>query len=280
MNLPGTDASALLMTYRRIVLNRNTARALFNPFNWIQLAQYEVRIRDTKKHVRRIGKYKEIGQGFEAEVAQLLGGAGAGATAYLRELDGDREVLGALDLFERRLGTGWSACLDQAQASFLYALIRAYKLQTIVETGVWHGFTTLFMLDALAKNNGGKLYSIDLPPLDLMSISLESGWIIPQELRTRWSLLRGTSRKLLNPLLDDLGEIDLFMHDGEHTYAAMKFEYESSWKHLRRGGFLLSHDINGNDAFLEFAEEHGTPFTVIPPPKEQELGSLGIMRKP
>lgn len=279
VNLPGTDASALLMTYRRIVLNRKTARALGNPFNWIQLAQYEVRIRDTRKHMKRVSEYDEIGRSPEADVVQLFRGAG-GATAYLSELDGDREVLGALSLFERRFGAGWSACLDQAQAHLLYALIRAFKLQKIVETGVWHGFTTLFILEALGKNDSGKLYSIDLPPLDLMSVSLEPGWIIPEALRARWELSRGTSRKLLNPLLDYLGEIDLFMHDGEHTYASMRFEYESSWKHLKRGGFLLSHDINGNDAFLEFAEKHDSPLVVIPPPKEQELGYLGIIRKP
>ena len=44
-----------------------------------------------------------------------------------------------------------------------YYLIRKLKPEIIVETGVWHGISTAYILLALKANSSGKLFSIDLP---------------------------------------------------------------------------------------------------------------------
>ena len=68
----------------------------------------------------------------------------------------------------------------------------------------------------MEHNGYGTLWSIDLPDLRLAwqgGLSLA----VPAELRTRWTYVRGSSRRLLPAVLADLGQIQLFLHDGLHT---------------------------------------------------------------
>ncbi len=142
----------------------------------------------------------------------------------------------------------------------LYLLIRLTQPDTVIETGVSSGASSTYILRSLHDNNRGRLYSIDLPPENLPE-GKESGWIVPQYLRNRWSLHIGDSKELLEPLLDSVGEIDCFMHDSLHTYEHMLWEFRTVWKHLRSGGLLLSHDVGANDAFLDFMQEKCIPWS-------------------
>jgi hypothetical protein len=116
-------------------------------------------------------------------------------------------------------------------------------------------------------NKSGLLYSIDLPNADpgaLVPENKETGWIVPSELRHRWKLILGRSQEQLPPLLRELQKIDAFLHDSEHTYEVMMFEYETVWPHLRDRGVLLSDDIHWNGAFYDFARnKHSTRCTTF-----------------
>ena len=59
-------------------------------------------------------------------------------------------------------------------------------------------------------------------------------------------------------LLKALGSIDAFLHDSEHIYETMMFEYETAWPFLRRGGLLLSDDVHWNRAFRDFVRKSGS----------------------
>jgi hypothetical protein len=54
-------------------------------------------------------------------------------------------------------------------------------------------------------------------------------------------------------LLNSLGQIDIFLHDSDRSYENQKFEYETTWPCLKRGGVLLSDDCS--KAFFEFAKK-------------------------
>lgn len=54
-------------------------------------------------------------------------------------------------------------------------------------------------------------------------------------------------------LLAEIGKVDIFLHDSEHTYDNMMFEYATAWDYLPKGGLLLSHDISWNNAGRDFA---------------------------
>jgi hypothetical protein len=155
----------------------------------------------------------------------------------------------------------------------LYRLLRHLQPRVAVETGVCNGVSTAFLLLALEDNGGGELHSIDLPEIAgeeyepgtfwdgkggaVIPPGKEPGWMVPPGLRDRWHLVLGRSQDELPPLLDRLGEIDFFMHDSEHSYECMSFEFRSAWTALRDGGVLVADDVNVNSAWDEFVREVG-----------------------
>jgi len=155
----------------------------------------------------------------------------------------------------------------------IYLLLRAMKPKTVVETGVALGTSTSYILQALSDNGQGLLYSIDKPRLMYMGENgllryvyipaKRHGYFIPEELRTRWKLIEGLSSEKLRPLLEDLGEIDFFLHDSGHTYENMTYEFNCAWPHIKAGGFLASDDIERNTAFYDFARSHKLQPVVV-----------------
>src|SRR5207302_10059693 len=85
----------------------------------------------------------------------------------------------------------------------------------------------------------------------------EPGWLFPLELKQRWRLILGRSQVELPPLLERLGTVDSFMHDSEHSFDCMWFEFTTAWAALREAGVLLSDDVNSTEAFPRFAAEQG-----------------------
>ena len=159
-----------------------------------------------------------------------------------------------------------------AERTYLYAILRTLKPSIAVETGVANGFSTAFALLALERNGEGHLYSVDFPReigrdedegfyegTGKAGIPPEStsGWLVPEHLRERWTLRLGRSQDELPPLLESLGTIDSFMHDSEHSFDCMWFEFTSAWPRLREGGVLISDDVNSTEAFPRFAREQG-----------------------
>lgn len=153
-----------------------------------------------------------------------------------------------------------------------YAIVRALKPDLVVETGVANGVSSAYLLLALERNGTGALHSIELGDTTFLPAGRVSGWIVPDWLRTRWSLHWGDSRQLLPALLEELGTIDIFIHDSLHTYEHMTFEYEQAYPHLRPGGILISDDALWNRAFADFVGK-------ARPAASQVLRGIGIMKK-
>jgi len=118
----------------------------------------------------------------------------------------------------------------------------------------------------MADNGTGRLYSIDVPnyelhylpeigkaPIRLLPEGMEQGFAVPCELRHRWELHVGRSQQVLPILLEQLGSVDIFVHDSEHTYENMMREFKLSWPYLTSGGLLISDDATWNHAFIDFA---------------------------
>lgn len=135
----------------------------------------------------------------------------------------------------------------------LYTMVRILKPEIVIETGVFEGHSSLSILSALKENNKGFLYSIDLPSPDLPSGKVP-GWMVPEHLRKRWDLRAGKSSNLLPTLLLEVKDVDIFLHDSEHSYENMYWEYKTAWTHIKTRGLLLSHDVSQNAAFKDFAK--------------------------
>ncbi len=243
-----------------------------------------------RRRVQRTPAQRPVGLGFldplgvdrasfEREAASFSAGRGpallAQAEARYAELTG-RPSIGEVgpDVAER-----------------LYALVRVLRPAVAVETGVCNGASTLAVLLALADNQHGILHSVDLPYFAGDSLEafraktfagfggaavpkgLEPGWMVPQELRGRWRLHLGRSQRVLPEVLVQEGDIDLFVHDSEHSLACMLFEYEIAWARLRTGGVLVSHDIQKTPAFDAFSELRGAARHLLAP-------TTGLLVKP
>jgi predicted O-methyltransferase YrrM len=152
-----------------------------------------------------------------------------------------------------------------------YYLVRKFRPAVTVETGVCNGISTALILQGLKQNGFGSLHSVDYPEYAgaaedpeiwsgkggaAVPTDQQPGWMIPAHLRDDWTLTLGKSTDQLRPLLERLDSIDCFVHDSEHSYECMMFEYSVAWKHLRPGGILASNDITWNRAFFDFSSLH------------------------
>src|SRR4029453_13056457 len=174
------------------------------------------------RHPRRLVAARKI----RAGVAELLGGRSV-LSRYEREvresglvehlLDKGREHQAAVG------GTGHSlGAIGYTEGAYLYAIMRHVRPQVAVETGVANGFSTAFTLLALQANGEGHLHSIDLPRevgLDYEAGTFyegeggagtppgaDPGWLIPPELKERWTLILGRTQEELPPLVERLGQ--------------------------------------------------------------------------
>lgn len=175
-----------------------------------------------------------------------------------------------------------------------YALVRALRPATFVETGVMHGLSSAFILKAMARNGHGRLVSVDLPsypetgPANTDGIGAvlpkgrQPGWSVPDALRARWDLHLGDSLALLPELLSQLGTVDVFCHDSDHRYEVMWGELQLGWGHLVPGGLLVCDNVDHCHAFFDFCHAIGQVPFVLPTPDTRRLESsrTGFVVKP
>lgn len=142
----------------------------------------------------------------------------------------------------------WAA--DSILARCCYLVCRLLKPEVVLETGVAYGVSSAFILRALKENEHGVLHSVDLPPLRRKA---ENYWgiMVDEELESRWYPHRGSSKRVLPKLLEEIGTLDIFMHDSVHTYRNMLQEFKTIWPYLRVGGMIVADDIERNGAFGE-----------------------------
>ncbi|HWA04764.1 MAG TPA: class I SAM-dependent methyltransferase [Rhizomicrobium sp.] len=144
---------------------------------------------------------------------------------------------------------------DAGLARALWCLVRHRKPRVVVETGVGHGITSRCILEAMALNGSGHLYSIDLPPLD-PATRKRVGVAVEPRLAGRWTLIADSSRRALPELVSRVGAIDLFVHDSLHTERNVCFEADLAWNALRDGGAMVIDDIDSNRGYQTFTESH------------------------
>jgi len=158
-----------------------------------------------------------------------------------------------------------------------YVLCRLLRPQAVVETGVAYGFTSAAILAALAENGAGRLLSVDLPHLHLRAGQVVGAAVAPQ-LRDRWKLSFGPSRRVLPGVLADAGEVGLFVQDGSHLTAGQLYDYRTAWPHIAPGGVLLTDDIG--PAFELFAWEVGVAGVLVHQSGHRKELPLGVLAKP
>jgi hypothetical protein len=144
---------------------------------------------------------------------------------------------------------------DAGLVRAIWCLTRHMRPNKFVETGVAHGVSSRMILEALARNGGGNLWSIDLPPIE-RDLRKQVGAAVGDRFADRWSYIKGSSRRRLPDLLSRLGQIDLFIHDSLHSERNVRFELDRAWASLKPNGVLVVDDIDANWGFHSFTQAH------------------------
>jgi len=191
---------------------------------------------------------------------------------YVEELSHVEAIRESIEQYSDVIGKNWEQKVSGRSFSsilFCFIALRLKKPEIVIETGCATGWTSALILCALHLNGRGHLYSIDIPPVSgelsmdwTLPAHLSAGFLVPDLLRDRWTLIAGNVREHLIPLLKEQNEIDVFFHDSDHTYCHMMWEYTSVWPYLKRGGILISDDIGWNTAFWDFATAVKSPAVI------------------
>jgi len=171
---------------------------------------------------------------------------------------------------KRTLGSSFSYALSENKRFILYAVVKHYDPETVIETGVGPGVSTTITLSALRK---GVLYSIDVRRV--LENGEPVGFLVPEELRNKWKLYIGKSSEILPKVLNQLGSIDIFLHDSEHTFENVMSELNIVWDHLKNGGLLFIDNLDFTEAPYYFAREKGVKLYKL----TNEAGGLGLIIK-
>lgn len=161
-------------------------------------------------------------------------------------------------------------------------LIRQEKPNIVVETGVWEGLSSEYILKALDDNDRGHLYSID--PLDAdqqfngvqgrPDLFLDNPIVHP-----RFTLVREYSQVGLESVYLKVGPFDFFLHDSDHSESCQTAEFEAAWKYVRPGGIIAADDpawgIPPHRAWFKFRDRHG-----IPDSADVVIGNARYFRRP
>ena len=152
------------------------------------------------------------------------------------------------------------------QRIILYITVRIYKPSVCVETGVFYGGNSCFILNALRRNNFGELISIDLPSKQITSDQrhflvgdkedipkeLDTGFLIHESLKERWNLIRGDSLKEIPKINKN---VDLYIHDSEHSFHFVQQEMSLIWKKLSDNAIIVVDDLDWSNGFYGFCVE-------------------------
>ncbi len=151
---------------------------------------------------------------------------------------------------------------DAGLVRTIWCLTRHLRPKKVIETGVAHGVTSRFILEALNRNGDGHLWSIDLPPLERVWRN-QVGAAVGDRYADRWSYIRGSSRRRLSELLSRLGQIDLFIHDSLHSERNVRFELDRACVALRPNGALVVDDVDANWGFQSFTQTFSSHQSLI-----------------
>lgn len=145
----------------------------------------------------------------------------------------------------------------------LYFLIRNNKPKVVVETGVAAGWSSLTILEALARNDHGVLYSSDFPYFRLENPEKYIGILVPEALRKNWILdIRGDV-VALESIAKRVETIDFFHYDSDKSYSGRKSALKIIRNKLGNDSIFVMDDIQDNIFFKTLVETSGYRYFVF-----------------
>lgn len=160
-----------------------------------------------------------------------------------------------------------------ANMSLLYGLCQQISAVRVLETGVAAGWSTLAILLSLRSRRDAQLDSTDMPYLGRRA-DKDVGIAVPDGLKRQWVLHQLPDRQALPKILVEGTLFDLVHYDSDKSYEGRSWAYRTIWPHIRRGGFMISDDLQDNMAFADFVRDLGIETVVVRDPSEEKYAGI------
>jgi len=185
-------------------------------------------------------------------VAELAGVPEAKAKRAVEAAASERALFRHLDRMHRLEGR--SSYIEIDAPLELYALVRLRKPSHVVEVGVSSGVSSAYLLEAMDREGGGTLHSVDLPKKDTrpanggrrrnpswsLPTGRSSGWAVPFPLLRRWDLRLGDKKAVLPLLGETLPSVELFVYDVPHSEEQAALDFAAIDGLLPVGGIAIA----------------------------------------
>jgi Methyltransferase domain len=186
-------------------------------------------------------------------VANIAGTDIQTARGYIEEVLNDdalrRHIADATRTSPRRWLADPSALLGRRIG--WYALVRVLKPQHVVETGTDKGLGSVVLAAALLRNGFGRLTTIDNNPA--------SGYLISGAYAPVINRVIGDSVSTLASLRD----VDIFLHDSDHSADYERSEIETVADVLSRDALVMSDNAELTDELARWAERTDRRFAYF-----------------
>ena len=176
--------------------------------------------------------------------------------AYFREVEDNQELRAYMRarLLESHRDREFDETPYYGRRIGWYALIRATRPRVVVETGTEKGLGSLIIAEALRANEYGHLHTVDIEESSGLLIGPEYGQFVS---RVHSDSLRA---------LADIKDVDLFIHDSDHSAAHERNEFIAIAPNLTGSAIVLSDNSHATSElsawssvearrFLYFSEE-------------------------
>ena len=147
----------------------------------------------------------------------------------------------------------------------LYYLTIMFKPNVVLESGVSAGASSAAILHALADNKNGHLISSDLP-LHLKEEDI--GKLVPENLKSRWTLYKNGDEINLPIIIKEIHEINLVYYDSLKTYQGKENFFKIIMENFSPKIIIID-DIDRDFWFRDFTKKLKKNFYVV--------GSCGII---
>lgn len=261
----------LTEVFRRYVHERGVKRATHRAFSYLRTRAHHYIRRVMVRILRRslepsISDFARAGFRFQSDIVELLDDAmpGLNWADRIAELAEDHERIWR-DLEQRRsskqLRYPSEFAIRRVSSFAIYCIVRALAPESVLETGVANGESTVVLLNAIRRNGTGRLYSIDIDP--------SVGSLVSQEEKTNWTLLlldrdRFRPRAALRKLISEVPAPGLMIHDSDHGYDWQLSELEEFGRVYRPGSILAVDDADNSYATIDFCKAHRfTPLIIL-----------------
>jgi hypothetical protein len=148
---------------------------------------------------------------------------------------------------------------SQEFGPLMQEIISFNRYKTIVEIGVAHGTTTLYLCNG-CKNFGGKVYGFDLWEIHgkwnqfptISSKEEVNNYLISKGINNFDLYKQNTKEINFDNILNNIGKIDFAFIDGDHSYDGVKNDFDKIYNRISSNGMIVFHDTLIIDGCREF----------------------------